>query len=312
LGLIEKFVDTPTKFKAIPAKEAVDMLIERRKKETAQLEEKSIEVIRHFTTAIEQAELKDEESQFIIMNDLQARLIKAKTKIRSVKKSIKIAATWSFFATYTLECVEEYTEALNRGVNVQVVMEKRENIGKLPKKLQALMKHPLFQIRYVSFLPPLVVAIFDKEEVRIPIQPNKTPYGTGVLMSNSPSLIELAENYFEIVWNSYRLSALLLNAIPYPAMLIQSDRIVIAANEIALEMGAKIGEPCWREFGRRMFLRDRKDRCWFCMADEAMCENAEKHRNVEALGRLWDARWIPVEKGIFLYFAIDIAKSKQI
>ena len=305
LGLIEKLVDTPTKFKAIPIKAAVDMLIERRKKETAQLEQKSTEVVRSLIAANEQAELTDDESQFIIMKDLQARLIKAREKIQSVKKSVKIVTSWSFFLTYVLENVEEYIEAVKRGVNVQVVVEKPKKIGKLPKKLKTLMKHPLFQIRYVSSLPPSIVAIFDNEEVRIPIQTNTAPWGTGVLVSNNPSLIELAENYFEVVWDGYKLCPLLLNAIPYPAMLIQTDRTVIAANKVALEMGAKIGEPCWREFGKCMFLRDRKERCWFCMADEAMSENAQKHRDVEALGHVWNTWWIPVEKEIFLHFAID-------
>ena len=37
LGLIEKLIDTPTKFKAIPIKAAIDMLIGRRKKQHLRL-----------------------------------------------------------------------------------------------------------------------------------------------------------------------------------------------------------------------------------------------------------------------------------
>jgi sugar-specific transcriptional regulator TrmB len=207
LGLIEKLVDTPTKFEAIPIKTAVDILLERKKEETAQLEQKSTEVIRSFLATNEQAELKDEESQFIIVNDLRARLIKAKKKIQSVKKSIKIVTSWPFFLTYTLENVQEYTEAMNRGVNVQIVTERPRTFGNLPKKLLALMKHSLFKIRYVSSPPSSIVAVFDREEVRIPLLPCGMPSSSGVLMSNNPSLIELAEKYFEVLWNSYRLSA---------------------------------------------------------------------------------------------------------
>jgi sugar-specific transcriptional regulator TrmB len=200
LGLIEKFVDTPTKFKAIPVKEAVDMLIERRKKETAQLERKSTEVIQSFMEANEIAGSQDEESQFTIMYDLQARLIKGKKQVLNAEKSIKIATNWAFFVTYTLENFEELAEALKKGVNIRIVTQKPEDVGKLPKKLQTLMKHPLFQILYVSSMPSSIIALFDQKEVNIPILPNKAPFETGVLITNNPSLIELAENYFEILW----------------------------------------------------------------------------------------------------------------
>lgn len=199
LGLIERHVDTPTKFKAIPIKAAIDMLIEHRKKETARLELEATQFLPSFIVANKEDRSKDEESQFIIISDLQARLAKAKKQIDNVKKSIKIVTKWAFFVTYTLETIEEHTRALNMGVNVKIVTQRPEQMEPPPKNLQKLMKHPLFQIRYVSSLPSSIIAVFDKEEVNIVLS-NKTPSESGILMSNNPSLIELAENYFEIMW----------------------------------------------------------------------------------------------------------------
>ena len=200
LGLIEKLVDTPTKFKAIPIKEAIDMLVERRQKESAQLEQESIEVLRFFARNKE-PESKDEESQFKIINNLQACLMKAKKQVLSADKSINIVSKWDIFLAFTLEFIEEYTKALNNGVRVQIVTQRSGQIGSPPKKLLKLMKHPLFQIRYVSSLPLSIVAIFDKEEVNILLQSNKTPSESGFLTTNNLSLVELAQNYFEIAWD---------------------------------------------------------------------------------------------------------------
>ena len=48
MGLIEKLAGKPTKFEAIQVQEAIDMLVERRRKETALLEKESTEFLRIF------------------------------------------------------------------------------------------------------------------------------------------------------------------------------------------------------------------------------------------------------------------------
>ena len=116
----------------------------------------------------------------------------------------------------------------------------------------------------------------------------------------------------EEIQRSLQLNATLLDSIPHPAMLIRPDRTVIAANKIALEVGAKIGEPCWCEFAKSLFVRDGENKCWYCMADEAMAENEGKQREVEAFERLWDTWWVPVGEDVYLHYAIDITELKRL
>jgi PAS domain S-box-containing protein len=108
-----------------------------------------------------------------------------------------------------------------------------------------------------------------------------------------------------------RLNALLLDSIPSPAMLIRSDRTVVAANENAVAVGAKVGEPCWRSFGKSQFVRGGEKKCWFCLADEAVNENEKKHREVEAFERVWDIWWVPIGEGMYLQYLIDITERKK-
>jgi len=108
-----------------------------------------------------------------------------------------------------------------------------------------------------------------------------------------------------------RLDALLLDSIPSPAMLIRSDRTTVAANEKAVAVGAKVGEPCWRSFGKSQFIRDGEKKCWFCLADEAVNENEKKHREVEAFERVWDIWWVPIGEGMYLQYLIDITERKK-
>ena len=201
LGLIEKLIDTPTKFRAIPIKEATEILIERRRKQTAQIEQESKQLLSYFTSK-ESDGLKDEESQFIIINDLQARLSKTRKQVVITKKIINIVTKWSFFLTYTPETIDELNEALKRGVHVHIITQAPRNTDVFPKKLQKLLKYPHFEVRYISSLPSSMVAVFDKEEVNILLSSDKTPAETAMLVSNNINLIELSQNYFDVMWAS--------------------------------------------------------------------------------------------------------------
>ncbi len=201
LGLIEKLVDTPTKYEAIPIKDVISMLVERRRKETAHLMKDSNEFLR-FYAENKEASPKEEENQFVIINDLHARLMKVKKEILNSEKSMNIVTKWSFFLTYTLETIEEHMTAMNKGTKIRIVTQEPDNIVTLPKNIQKLIKHPNYEIRHVSSIPSSLVAIFDRKEVNILLATDKSTKETPMLMTNNPVLVELAQNYFEMIWNN--------------------------------------------------------------------------------------------------------------
>jgi len=121
-----------------------------------------------------------------------------------------------------------------------------------------------------------------------------------------------------------KMNELLLNSMPYPIMLINKKRIVKAANKVALDVGVKIGDYCWKEFGRCECLSDENKRrsinnpedpgiqCTFCMMDKIFKNNKPANDPaVEAFGRIWDTFWIPLNEDEYLHYAIDITERKQ-
>ncbi|HJV78692.1 MAG TPA: hypothetical protein VJ602_09935, partial [Paludibacter sp.] len=127
-----------------------------------------------------------------------------------------------------------------------------------------------------------------------------------------------------------KLSETFLSSLPYPAMYVRrKDRIVIAANNIALSFGARIGEHCWRGFGKSEFISDKDFKvaakypnlvpekfniqCTFCLGDQCILEpQGQKKSEVKAFGRFWDTYWIKVSDDIFLHYLIDITEQKQL
>ena len=132
----------------------------------------------------------------------------------------------------------------------------------------------------------------------------------------------------KIQFEADRLRTTLLDSLPHPTMLVGRDRIILAANRPALDLGARIGEFCRDGFGRRGLLFDSLAgfhqhmdnptdsdglKCDFCLADQAMETMAPQTlRALEVFGGLWDVFWIPVDADTYMHYAIDVTERHKI
>ncbi len=126
---------------------------------------------------------------------------------------------------------------------------------------------------------------------------------------------------------SKRMNELLMDSLPHPAMLIRRDQIILVANRVAREIGARVGGYCWRDFAHgdyipeddKQFLRDFNEipegglTCTFCRAHEALMKQ-EPLNNPEVImsDRIWDIWWVPIDNDVYLHFAIDVTERKQV
>ncbi len=106
------------------------------------------------------------------------------------------------------------------------------------------------------------------------------------------------------------------------------DRVVIAANKIAIDLGVKVGGYCWREFMKESFISQKdKDilakypdtvppelgiKCSFCIGDRCFTDSPEQHNsNVHAFGLIWDTYWIKVSDEVYLHYAVNITELRK-
>lgn len=124
--------------------------------------------------------------------------------------------------------------------------------------------------------------------------------------------------------NKFRTT--LIEALPYPSMLINRDRTVIFANKAAREVGAVVGGQCWRDFGHCEYISDEdkayfdqhKEKppggthCTYCLADNALDDSKTAIApEVHAFGKIWEAYWVPVSEDVYLYYALDVTERKE-
>ncbi|OQA77148.1 MAG: Signal transduction histidine-protein kinase BarA [bacterium ADurb.Bin243] len=109
---------------------------------------------------------------------------------------------------------------------------------------------------------------------------------------------------------------ILLDSLPYPALLINKDRRILAFNQIARDLGASYETDCWELFnhdkGCRNKLFHELSNCFFCYADNCL-ENRSSvkcfEQNIGNKNLLMNL--LHIYDDIFLYFAIDITESKK-
>jgi PAS domain S-box-containing protein len=125
------------------------------------------------------------------------------------------------------------------------------------------------------------------------------------------------------------LNPIFLSSLPYPAMYIRrKDRVVLAANKIAADLGVEVGGHCWRGFMKTNFIPD-KDRgilekypdivpvelgikCAFCLGDLCFSElPGQNIPEVHAFGQIWNTYWVRVSNDVFLHYAVNITAHKK-
>ncbi|OQY02551.1 MAG: hypothetical protein B6I20_06795 [Bacteroidetes bacterium 4572_117] len=132
------------------------------------------------------------------------------------------------------------------------------------------------------------------------------------------------KNSEQVLKEKRKLNELLLDSMPYPIMLINKKRIVLAANKLALDSGVVVGDYCWKEFGKSLCLSEKNKlralnnpddpliKCTFCLADEIGQTNKPANNPaVDAFGKIWDTYWIPLNDNEYLHYAIDITDRKK-
>lgn len=143
-------------------------------------------------------------------------------------------------------------------------------------------------------------------------------------MSNPVSIIFIERDITNRKKKEQQLN-MLVRGIPNPAWLINKNRIIIEQNSISETLGTKVGDYCWLSINKGLTISEENKRyfetygipapgtkCTFCKADE--CLEQEKPFDIELFidNKYYEVWFIPIDKDIYLHYAVDITKHKRI
>jgi sugar-specific transcriptional regulator TrmB len=116
MGLIEKTISLPVKFKPASIREAVFLLMSNRINETLDLNEKAEEMLREFKVNKLETTFTGDETQFTIILKKQASLQRRRKAIENSQKTIDVLNSSKRFPATTFAFGEEIMKALRRGL----------------------------------------------------------------------------------------------------------------------------------------------------------------------------------------------------
>jgi len=201
LGLVEKVVSHPISFRAIPIEEGVSFLLGRRQKELFTLESKTKSLVENFKSNNKKREIEELTlAQCVLIPSKEALVYRLRNAIGNTQSSIDVSTSWNRFKFACYRLAEELEKAWSREVNGRVIVDATKELDL--DILKTYWKSPYTTVKFVQSPPKTVMAIYDKKEVFIYMEPTADFTGSPALWSNNPSLVAMAGDCFENLWNT--------------------------------------------------------------------------------------------------------------
>jgi sugar-specific transcriptional regulator TrmB len=199
LGLVEKIVSAPCKFRAISIHDAFAILMEHRKKVTSELQATTREILEKFKNNNTRTALKEDETRFSLFSERVAVRRKEKT-LKAIQRSFDVVTSFRNPHSVMFIDVEEIAEALQRDVEIRVIIDKPDEEKLLSDITKHLKKHSNFKIKYLLNAPKALISIYDKKKAWICTCTNPALKECPTLRTNNPCLLSILQDYFEIKW----------------------------------------------------------------------------------------------------------------
>jgi Fe2+ or Zn2+ uptake regulation protein len=193
VGLVSRIVTTPTKFKPLPLSEGASLLIGRRCKKTYELQTKVRKLLEKRTNK----KLGHTNHEFKMVPE-KAPWFRNYRRLETIK-TFDLLTSVKRFSSRLLYDKEEWVKGLENGGKFRIVTEKPPPDSSLLPIVNALRKHLNFKFRCTSTKCQVVLAIVDQKEAHLALAPSKR-VGPPYLISNHPSFVHMAQNFFERCW----------------------------------------------------------------------------------------------------------------
>jgi sugar-specific transcriptional regulator TrmB len=203
LGLVEKIIAQPTRYRAVSLSEAASILLKRKEQSLYDLKEEAEELVQH--AAMEssgKAEFQKEGDRFALITDINAIECKARGVIEKAQERVLHITPYEELAPWLAHLSDVFFKAIERGVEVKWITEFPKNFTTLPEIVQRFIVNPRFRIRNVPSLPKVKFGICDGKEIVMALFFDHKRGEAPALWSDNPSLLSMAEEYFRKTWKA--------------------------------------------------------------------------------------------------------------
>jgi sugar-specific transcriptional regulator TrmB len=200
-GIIEKIINNPTTYKAIPIRQATRILLQRKNAENHELQRKTKNLIDELEKTPVELKIEDHETQVIMITGKENVIQKLSEALTKTQKTIEVITSTQRFPPAIISFKDEYQSALEKGVNIQIATQEHLVEKTLCKILRNLTMKSNFEVRFFPETPEAIVTIFDGKEASVTLSATANTAKASALWSNDPSFVALSRSYFITKWN---------------------------------------------------------------------------------------------------------------
>lgn len=196
IGLVERMVTAPVRFKAIPARTAVGILLKQRKKEYAEAQKMAKLLIADCANT---GKIHISAEPTLVLLPLGARLENARIQFANRTKERFCVVTHA--ARVHPKMCELITKMLVRKVKVQVVVEEPKSRDFIPESFKMLLKNSNFECRFYPSQIPAIIALSDNNEAHIGERTRCGYSDSRLYWSDNYAITGIVKAYFEKLWS---------------------------------------------------------------------------------------------------------------
>jgi sugar-specific transcriptional regulator TrmB len=198
-GLVEREISQPMRYRAVPIKEGLDVLLRKKSRKYSELQNQVANLKKALKEPQKRKSKTNQKSKFILIS--KNRIIECIEKsIDKTKESIDLILSQPRFSKGIVLFAEKIDKSCSRGVRWRFITEKPHLERPFLDQIEELRKKPHCQVRFLTSVPHTILGIYDRKEVFIFKNPTESINMSPALWSDNPSLISIVTDYFDLFW----------------------------------------------------------------------------------------------------------------
>ena len=195
-GLVSKILATPAKFQALPLKEATSILFERRTIRYYKLKIEMKKILEKDFT--EKGKVKREEYAFQRLPE-NSPWFRNNALRFSRYKTFDLLTSARRLGSRIVFDEGPFRKGAKKGTKIRFLLDKPKPDSPLSHVLKNLNENKNLEVRFLKTESPVILIIMDKKQVALALRPSGR-VGPPYLLSNHPSYLCMAQQYFEVQW----------------------------------------------------------------------------------------------------------------
>ncbi len=197
-GFVATIIEEPKRFQAIPIDECLSMLIAKREGKIAELKKEAQALMVAY-----KPDIQDEKDcckpEFLLIPNKDALFNKTKKLVTETRECICLLGRRKMLY-WCLTYSQPLKAAITRKVNIRLIIDVSHENPENLKPLKTFNKYPTFSLKLLREPMKASFGIYDKKQIIIGTTEEDLPNKYPCLWSNNKQIVDLTQDYFEIMW----------------------------------------------------------------------------------------------------------------